>query len=166
MPSHTQHSFNSSASRLHAKRISCTITENWKLQSVVSPPLENVAIPLYHKLSVALNFLLTSFSHALSQHPVARTKNFLSRTRPAPNTTPTIFPNVVAANIWVSNEQQYLVWETASRSTKRHDMLETFWGARPPWSLLALCLRRHWRKNSKNIWERCSYYQQTWKNIR
>jgi len=45
--------------------------------------------PLYHKLSVALTFLLMSLSHALSQHSVTRTKNFLSRARPAPSSTRT-----------------------------------------------------------------------------
>ena len=43
MASHTKQSFTSSASCHHAIRISCKITESWKLQSVVSPPLANIA---------------------------------------------------------------------------------------------------------------------------
>jgi len=59
------------------------ISISWKLQSVFSPPLENVASFLYRKLSVALNFLLMLFSHALSHHSVTRT-NFLTRSRTHP----------------------------------------------------------------------------------
>jgi len=74
---------------LSAERIYCKITESWRLQSVVSLSLENVAAPLYHKLSVALNFLLVSLSHALGQYSDTRTKNFLFRSslhqvQPAP----------------------------------------------------------------------------------
>jgi len=69
---------------LHTERISCMITESWKLQSVVSPPLENVTTPLYHKRSVPLNFLLVILSHALDQHSVTPTANFLYRARPDP----------------------------------------------------------------------------------
>ena len=36
---------------------------------------QSFSTPLYHKLSVALLFLLMSLSHALSQHSVTRTKN-------------------------------------------------------------------------------------------
>jgi len=78
MPSHTKHSFTSSASSHHAERIYCNITESWKLQSVVSPPQENVPTPLYYKFSVPLNFLLISLSYALGQHSVIRTNHFLS----------------------------------------------------------------------------------------
>jgi len=35
-----------------------------------------------HKVSVALTFLLMSLSHALNQHSITRTKNFLSCARP------------------------------------------------------------------------------------
>jgi len=45
---------------------------------------QSFSASLYHKLSVALIFLLMSLSQALSQHPVTRTKNFLSRARLAP----------------------------------------------------------------------------------
>jgi len=83
MPSHSQQLFISSCQ--HAEHISCKINVIYKLQSVVLPTLENVASPLYHKLSVALNFLLMSFSQALSQHSVPHMKNFLSRAWPAPN---------------------------------------------------------------------------------
>jgi len=66
MPSHTKHSCTSSASCHHPERISCKIADRWKHQSVVSPPMENVATPLYRKLSAPLNFLLLSISrHAL-----------------------------------------------------------------------------------------------------
>jgi len=61
MPSHTKHSFTSSASSHHAERIYCNITESWKLQSVVSPPQEIVPTPLYYKFSVPLNFCLYHF---------------------------------------------------------------------------------------------------------
>jgi len=40
--------------------------------------------PSYHK-----HILLVSLSHSLSQHSVARTKNFLSRACPAPGSTRT-----------------------------------------------------------------------------
>jgi len=40
-------------------------------------------------LCVALLFLHMSISHALSKHSVTRTNNFLSRARPAPNSTRT-----------------------------------------------------------------------------
>lgn len=43
--------------------------------------------PLYHKLSTALIFLHTSLSHALIQHSVTRTKNFLPHALPAPSST-------------------------------------------------------------------------------
>jgi len=87
MTGHAKHSFSNSASCHHAERISCKITERWKIQSIVSPLLENVATPLREKLSVVLNFLLVSLSPALGQHSVARTKNFLSHARPAPSST-------------------------------------------------------------------------------
>jgi len=56
---------------------------------MVSSPLENVAAPLHHKLSVVLKLLLmplshalsqcaVTLSHALSQCAVTRTWNFLS----------------------------------------------------------------------------------------
>jgi len=57
------------------------------LWSRVSSQLENLATSLYHKLSVALNFFLMSLLHALSQHSVTRTKNFLSRVRSTPSST-------------------------------------------------------------------------------
>jgi len=53
MPSHTKYLFASSANCHHPERISCNITQSWKLQPVVSPPRENVATPLYWKLSLA-----------------------------------------------------------------------------------------------------------------
>jgi len=40
---------------------------------------------LYHKLSVAWIFLLMSLSHALRQHSVTRTKNFLPTPAPHPH---------------------------------------------------------------------------------
>jgi len=52
MSSHIKYSFTSRGSCHHAKDISCKVIESWKVQSVVSPPLENVAATLYHKLSV------------------------------------------------------------------------------------------------------------------
>jgi len=55
--------------------ISCT--ESWKLRPVVSPL--HVDTPLHPKLSAALNFLLMSLPHALDQHSVTRTNNFLPR---------------------------------------------------------------------------------------
>ena len=58
------------------KDISYKITEIWNLQSVISSPLENVSTPLYHQLSVALNFSLMSLSHAQNQHSVTRRQHF------------------------------------------------------------------------------------------
>ena len=87
MTSNNKHSFISSTNCHHPACISCKITESWKLRSVVSPPLANVATPLSCKPSVALNFLLMSLSHALGQHSVARKKTILSRARPAPSST-------------------------------------------------------------------------------
>jgi len=46
-----------SSSCHYAERISCKITESWKLESVVSQPLENVATPFYHKLYASIDFL-------------------------------------------------------------------------------------------------------------
>ena len=43
---------------------------------------QSFSTPLYHKLFVALIFLFMSLLHALSQHSVTRTKNFLSRAHP------------------------------------------------------------------------------------
>ena len=43
-------------------------TESWKLQSTISPPLDDVAKPFYPKLYVTLNFLVISLSYALGQH--------------------------------------------------------------------------------------------------
>jgi len=51
---------------------------SWKLRYVVSPLLDNVAIPLCHKLFMGLNFLFMSLSHALDQHSITRRKNFIS----------------------------------------------------------------------------------------
>jgi len=87
MLSHTEHLSISSASCHHPECNSCKITESWKLQPVVSSPLENVATPLYHKLSVALNFLHMSLSHSLGQRSVSHTNNFISCTGPAPSST-------------------------------------------------------------------------------
>ena len=83
MSNHSKHSFISSPGCHHPERISCKITDSWKLQSVVSPPTENVSTLLYHQHSVALNFLLMSLSHAFGQHSVTRTKDVLSRVRSA-----------------------------------------------------------------------------------
>jgi len=85
MRSHTKLSFTSSAGGHHAERISCKVTWSWKLQYVISSPLENVAAPLYGELSVALNFLLMSHSHAPGQYSVTRTKNLLSCACSAPS---------------------------------------------------------------------------------
>ena len=93
MPIHTEHSFASNATCHHAERISCKVTETGKLQSVVSPTLENVATPSYHKLYVKLNVLLTPLSHALNQHSVTRTKNFFSYPAPAPHSLLYRFPH-------------------------------------------------------------------------
>jgi len=41
----TKRSLVSSAGCHYSERISCKITETWKLQSVVLPPLENVSTP-------------------------------------------------------------------------------------------------------------------------
>ena len=65
MSRHTKYLFTSSASCRHTECISCNTIKNWKLQHVVFPPLNNVCTPLYHKLSVVLNFFLMSLSHAL-----------------------------------------------------------------------------------------------------
>jgi len=76
--SHTKHSFSSSASCHHAERIPRKITESWKLQYVVSPPLENVATPLYHNISVALISCSCQFQmHCVSIN--SPHKEFLSR---------------------------------------------------------------------------------------
>jgi len=83
MPSLTKHSFTISVGCDDTERISWKITESWKLQSVVSPLLENVAATLYHKLSMALHFFLMSLSHALNQHSFNCTKNILSSSLPA-----------------------------------------------------------------------------------
>jgi len=74
------------ASCHHPERISCRLNEIWNVQSVVSlPPVVNVSAPFYHKLSLALNYLLLPLSHALEQHSVTQTKDFLSCSRPLPD---------------------------------------------------------------------------------
>jgi len=89
MASHAKHSFISSVSCHHAERISCKIPEPCKVQSVVSPPHAATApfVPQTLPVSVALNLLLMSFSHALGNHSVTRTKDFLSRVDSLPTRT-------------------------------------------------------------------------------
>jgi len=91
--------------------------ETWKLQSVFSPPLENVAKPLHHKLSVAFYFLLMSLSPG--QHSVILTKNSYPApdpTRPAPASlalrVPARAPQMqcfqIAMIYWCIREQRFL----------------------------------------------------------
>jgi len=61
----------------------------------------------------SVNFLLMSLSHALSQHSVTRTNNFLSRTRPQPVRTALRVPTTRAR--WPSQrrtlvEPHYDIW--------------------------------------------------------
>jgi len=60
IPSHVKH-VTSSARCHHTERDSCKIIENWKLQSVFSPPLENVATPFCCRLPEALIFYSCHF---------------------------------------------------------------------------------------------------------
>jgi len=89
MPSHPNTRSLVTASCHHPERIFGKIIESWTLQICGNSPLENVTTSLYRNLSVALNFLFILLSHALGQHSVTRTKNFLSRARPAPSPTRT-----------------------------------------------------------------------------
>jgi len=102
MPSLTKYSFTISVGCDDAERISCRTTESWKLQSVASPLLENLAATLYHKLSIALHFLLMSPSHVLNQHSFTCTKNILFSSRPT-----RIVLRVSAAHDSISN---ILLW--------------------------------------------------------
>ena len=59
MTKRPKHAVTSDVSSHHREPISCKITESWKLQPVVSSPLENVITPLHRKL-----FLLSCSYHS------------------------------------------------------------------------------------------------------
>jgi len=89
MSSNPKHSFIRSLLAITQNVFFCKITNSWKLPSVVclATAGEWLYILVYHKLSVALNFLFMLLSHALGQHSVVCTKNFLSHAHPSPSST-------------------------------------------------------------------------------
>ena len=70
MTIYAKHSFLSDASYAHAECGSCKITESWKLQSVVSPPLKNVCAHLHLKLSAY--HITAFFNHFAAAEPSAK----------------------------------------------------------------------------------------------
>ena len=83
MPSHIKNSFTSCVRCHHAERICYKIAEIWKPQSGISPPQANISAPLYHKLSIALNFFLISLLHGIGSTFINRTN--ISYLSPDPN---------------------------------------------------------------------------------
>ena len=102
-----KHSSISSGECHHAERISCKMTDTWKLQSVVSPPLENVSTPAMSKprpardpVSFSLLCMYSSpawveiFCQLLPRtgrnlKNLARSRRLLTRIGPAPEALPT-----------------------------------------------------------------------------
>jgi len=78
--------------------------------TVISPPLENATITLYHKLSDLRYWI--SLSHALGQHSTTGTKNFLPHARPTPtgsaHTQSSVGSRALPANA-VSRNQRVLI---------------------------------------------------------
>jgi len=65
---------------INTELISCKITESWKLQSVLSPSLENIPTPLHHKLSCSIEFFTHVTFTCIESTSVTRTKFY----HPAP----------------------------------------------------------------------------------